>query len=87
MKLILKFGYVFFFVRPFLPVRRKTRQTQSQEKEDKLFHSQIFHFDESLKSRQRILIMFGLLLLFYRMSFTNIANFIHLFFNKSLLKV
>ena len=55
-------SYIYFFCWPFfLSVRRKIRQMQLRERRrQKCSNCQIFHFDESSKSRQRILLAFGL---------------------------
>ena len=68
----------FFFVRIYVFLSALFSQSEenflkcSHDKEEgKFSDSQIFHFDESSKSSQRILLAFGLLLLFfYRTSFT-----------------
>ena len=55
----------------FSVVRREIRQMQSQVKEDKFSDSQIFHTDDSSRSRQYMLPAFGLSLsFFHRTSFT-----------------
>ena len=52
-----------FFVRS-CQLEENVVKSSHKRKEDKFSDSQIFHFDESSKSMQRILLAFGLLLLF-----------------------
>ena len=63
-----------FSVRPFFAQSEENFVKCSHDREEgkfKFSYSQIFHFDESSKSNQRILLAFGSLLLFlYRKSFT-----------------
>ena len=70
-KLILQFGcYIYFLSALFSAVRREIGQVQSQEKEYKFPNSKTFHFFESSRSSQRILLALGLLLFFHCRSFT-----------------
>ena len=64
-KLIFLFIYI-FTVRPFFAQSEENFVKCSHDREEgKFSDSQIFHFDESSKSSQRVLLAFGSLLLFF----------------------
>ena len=70
-KLIFQFLYIFFRPLFFCQSEEKFVKCSHERKEDSFSDSQIFHIDDSSKSSQRILLAFGLLLLFFhRTSFT-----------------